>query len=321
MTDPAVPRELVYESTDFRVWHTPRVSRAVVVTFDYWERKRDGFGNFVGGSLMDRAGWSHVHVCTRKNNWYLRPDTGALIAAIARTVRSYDTVTTHGASMGGYAALLIGCKIGATRALVVSPQFSVDPRKVPFDAGRRLDDLPNVDFTWDRLGEWAGELPCAQVLYDPRIASDAQHVALIRQHAPHWQFAPLAFSSHSSLGVFREVGQAAGLVQRLLTEDVPTAEIVRLFKQHRRGSTMFWDRLARSAGRRDALFAWIVAQVLALPRLHPDTVYCLCEAAFERGQLAMARSLLDRLDAQAKNPSPRLARNMQGMRKQLRKSR
>jgi hypothetical protein len=312
----ASERELRFESRNFRVWHRSRPSDTVVVTFDFWEPGRTDFGKFLGGSLMDASGWAHVHVATRLNNWFLAPETDALIDAVARVVADYGTVTTHGNSMGGYAALLMGGRIGAARAIAISPQFSVDPAKAPFDT-RWQADLPNIDFTWDRLAEWSGDLRHAQILYDPRMEIDRRHVDMLVACAPHWQAVPLAFSGHPSLGVFREAGVAAQLIQQLLSEDVSVAEIVRFYKAHRRQSTIYFERLARLAGRREALFDWVVAQALTRPRVHVDTLFKLSQIALAREAHGHGLKLLDRAQAHAKNPTPWLEKQMRQMRKTL----
>jgi pimeloyl-ACP methyl ester carboxylesterase len=68
-------------------------------------------------------------------NWYNAglPDVGETIDDIAERLREelaargVRRVITMGASMGGYAAILFGCMLGAERAIAIGPQTLLDP--------------------------------------------------------------------------------------------------------------------------------------------------------------------------------------------------
>lgn len=60
----------------------------------------------------------------------------ALEARIAQVVKSYKSVWMLGSSMGGYAALYFGCRLGVERVLAIAPQIVLDSR---FSRGPRQD--------------------------------------------------------------------------------------------------------------------------------------------------------------------------------------
>ncbi len=104
-----------------------------VVTFhSYTDNRtldRDGFGEafFVSRSV------NAIHILSRDNDWYLLPDIDRALEAASGAAKSFDRVTTYGSSMGAFAAIRLGRLAGATTAIALSPQFSLDPRVVPFE--------------------------------------------------------------------------------------------------------------------------------------------------------------------------------------------
>jgi hypothetical protein len=85
----------------------------------------------------------------RKNAWYQEgfldaPGIDASTAYLQDLASSYDRVVVSGASMGGYAAILFGSRIGASQIFALGPQtqlnhsFSRSPRR---DVTLRVPDL------------------------------------------------------------------------------------------------------------------------------------------------------------------------------------
>ncbi|MBX3476923.1 MAG: hypothetical protein KF910_04910 [Brevundimonas sp.] len=147
-----------------------------VVTFDNYGLgpgfDRKGFGE----DFLHASGVSAVHVLGRGDDWYQYPDILAAMAAVRAQVAGARRVVTYGSSMGAYAALRLADAAGADGALALSPQFSVDPAKVPFEArwaadGRRLDFRPEIE----------ARIACkarALIVYDA-AGADRRHIDLI----------------------------------------------------------------------------------------------------------------------------------------------
>lgn len=163
-----------------------------VVTFDHYgitgTFDRPGFGE----EFLASRGISLITVLGRGNDWYQYPDIAAALAAARSALLRADRVITYGSSMGGYAAIRFADALGAHGCIAISPQYSNDPAKVPFES-RWPEDARRID--------WRGESPrpirCAAdpvIVYDPsiedgehvrRIACDMRCRALPIRHAAH----------------------------------------------------------------------------------------------------------------------------------------
>ena len=112
--------------------------------------------------------------------------------------------------MGAYAAVRFADAVGATAALALSPQYSVDPAKAPFERRwgqdqRRLRFLPALDGPIR-----TGIRPV--IAYDPG-STDRLHADLIARDTPV-QRVRLPFAGHP-VGSFL---QDAGLLNRLVMD-------------------------------------------------------------------------------------------------------
>jgi lysophospholipase L1-like esterase len=149
-----------------------------VVTFDsYTDNRslaRDGFGEAFLASRSVNA----IHILSRDNDWYLLPDIERALEAASSVAKPFDRVTTYGSSMGAYAAIRLGRLAGATAAIALSPQFSLDPRVVPFEDRWPLE-ARRLDYEIERRLARTGFVPSAYVFYDPSDP-DARHADLFR---------------------------------------------------------------------------------------------------------------------------------------------
>ena len=80
--------------------------------------------------------------------------------------------------MGAYAAIRLGGLVGATTAIALSPQFSLDPRVAPFE-DRWPVEARRLDYEIERRLARTGFVPSAYVFYDPSDP-DARHADLFR---------------------------------------------------------------------------------------------------------------------------------------------
>jgi len=114
-------------------------SKTCVVTFDgYTDIRtldRPGFGEgFFQSHQIDA-----IHILSRENDWYQYPELPSAARTVAELVKRYDRVVAYGSSMGAYAAIRFGGLAGASVALAISPQFSIDPRVARFERRWKLD--------------------------------------------------------------------------------------------------------------------------------------------------------------------------------------
>ena len=170
----------LYRSADLLVRaRTGSNSAFCVVTFDsFTDRRtldREGFGETFFASrgvnaipMFSRA--TTIGICCRTSS--------STLAAAAKAARPFERVSAYGSSMGAYAAIRLGGLAGATTAIALSPQFSLDPRLVPFE-DRWDPDARRLDYEIERRLALKGFVSSADVFYDP-TDRDARHVELYR---------------------------------------------------------------------------------------------------------------------------------------------
>ena len=172
--------EEIYRSADLLV--RARVganSSFCIVTFHSYtdERtlEREGFGE----DFLASRGVNAIHVIERDNYWFLLPDIEQALHAAAKVAQRFDHVYSYGSSMGAYAAIRFGGFAGATQAIALSPQFSVDPRVVPFE-NRWGPDAAKLNYEMEHRLARRGFVASADIFYDP-TDQDARHVELLRE--------------------------------------------------------------------------------------------------------------------------------------------
>jgi pimeloyl-ACP methyl ester carboxylesterase len=86
-----------------------------------------------GQSFLRKHGINAVHVLVSRSHWYQTPEMEGALAFIRHIAKDYHRVVTYGSSMGGYAAIKFGPEVRANAAVAISPQYSIDPAKAPFE--------------------------------------------------------------------------------------------------------------------------------------------------------------------------------------------
>ncbi len=169
-------RDVVFRGTDFSIVRVPGADDGpVFVTFDSFgdplPPDRTGFGE----AFLARHGFETYHVLHASNAWYQYPQMQAALADVRTRIGPTRPVITYGSSMGGYAAFRFSGVLQAARVIALSPQYSIDPARVPWEhRWRRL--AASLPMLWDDLPVHAG----AEVFlfYDPTSA-DRRHAQLM----------------------------------------------------------------------------------------------------------------------------------------------
>ncbi len=193
------PTQVLFASPDLRVVlrRAPDGGgRPLVVTFDSLNADlnldRPGFGE----AWLRDVGHDAVHVVSADNAWYQHPDMGPACEAIRAAARGRSRVVTYGSSMGGYAALRFAEAVGAAAAVAISPQFSIDPARVPFET-RWTEYADGLRFLWEQDEGGPADAPSlktAYVIYDP-TEDDRRHVELLSRRYPVVPFT-LPYAGH-----------------------------------------------------------------------------------------------------------------------------
>lgn len=253
-----ISETLLFASAELRVRHLAVAGgdRAVLfVTFDsYTDRiglDRPGFGE----QYFAPRGIDAVHVVSRANDWYQYAELPAALAAIATVAGGYGQVVAYGSSMGGYAALAFGGRCGADAAIALSPQFSLDPRVVPFER-RWLADARRIRFRRAPVAPIARQY----VLYDPRDPADQRHFGLIAARSPTIGVA-IPYSGHPVGSYLAETGSFDILFAGVRDGTLDGVAFARELRARRRLSAHYLYTLALRTP------AWRPRTRLALARL------------------------------------------------------
>lgn len=250
--------DVVYRSAHLLVKVAHRGGDVCVITFDAFTDTSDLERPAFGERFFQDNGVSAVHIVNGRNRWYHEPDWRDAIDAAWQAVRDYPRRLTYGSSMGGYAALVFAGHLGAQTALALSPQYSRDPRKVPFE--RRW--APHRRERW--LAELSGPLPrdvAAIAVYDPVVRADRAHVDCIAREMQVSRLA-LPHAGHGCAAFLADVGLLGPLVLSVVTGTGDLTGISKMARERRKQS--------------------------------PHYLIALCEAALAQKRLHLAKRLAER---------------------------
>lgn len=267
------PRQL-YADRRHRILHWPAPSgttgQRLLVTFEHGRDGMRRFGPPTWPKLAGRHDLEVMAVQTARRDWYVSYRSGALAEALSQLTEGYRDVVLSGFSMGAYAALLYSRAAHARRVLAVSPQYSIDPAVAPFDPMRhrkfRLIGRPMP------LPQEMGDTQVKGLLiYDPTIAPDRQHAALIAAHFPRLSPCALPYGGHPATGALNDAG-AVGTVTGMVIEDTIDASAVRaLHRKLRSQSERYRLRLAMAASiRHPARAAPALRQIVEDPQAEAE---------------------------------------------------
>lgn len=211
-----------------------------VVTFDHYGMgpgfDRPGFGE----EFFRQSGVSAIHVMGRREDWYQYPEMAAAMGAVRQATAGADRVMTYGTSMGGYGAVRFADAAGANAALAISPQYSIDPAKVPYEKrwvqdSKRIKWLPEID----------DQLVCAfrpVIVFDP-AGEDSHHIRQIEAEIEIVGLG-LRYSKHPSTTYLVEAGLLKPLVFDVLSGGFDAEAFKREATLRRRHSSTYHSRLA-----------------------------------------------------------------------------
>jgi hypothetical protein len=209
-----------------------------IVTFGFHTPEgtleRPGFGE----AFLRDAGIAAIHVLSVDNRWYQYPEIDQALEAVAKGVAGFARTISYGCSMGGYAALRFARACGAHQAIAISPQYSIDPKRPPFDRRWRAE-ARETGFVEPRYAPPANAI----LVYDPDHALDRAHAALYLA-APGAIDVPVRFSGHPSAALLAELGLLQALVRQVAAGTFDAAAFQREVRALRRRSAHYHFVLA-----------------------------------------------------------------------------
>ncbi len=215
----------------------PHGSAVCIVTFSNYDDAAVPALSGFAEAFLDRHGIDAIHVVSRRNEWFQHADMHGAVAAIRRALAGKPAMT-YGSSMGGYAAIRFAGALGATQAIAISPQYSLDPQVVPFERRWRADAGRVRFLAWPEVAA----PPPVLAFYDP-YDLDARHLELwardrrvIRVRLP--------YAGHPASTCLAELGLLAPALLDIVAGRFDPAALMAVVHARRRECARYYSRLA-----------------------------------------------------------------------------
>lgn len=279
--------EVIFGSDRIKAeYHRVPGATSVVVHWASLIPRRDSFSEETerNDRFFRGLGMSAICVYPRYNDWYLNDSLPDLLYAIETLAKGYAEVISYGLSMGGYAAVLTASDLRVDKVIAISPQFSVDPRKVPFETRwQRL--LEKMDFRHDRLRNDGQSSALGVVVVDPMHKLDALHCDQILRMFPSWKRLNLPMGGHSATACLRDAGKIGDFGRALLRDDYDPGVLLGMHKAARSRSFAYWMEFTRNAQKKHGL--WARRAISRAMELETPAA----ESLFQLGKLAIHNDL------------------------------
>ena len=248
-----------------------------VITFDH-HSIGEGFDRLgFGEDFLFANGISAIHVLGRGDDWYQYDDVFDALATVKAATAGAERRITYGSSMGGYAAVRFADAVAADGVLALSPQWSINPAKAPWE-DRWPQDSHRIAWN-DRID---GAVRCRTtpiLVYDPCMPLDHRHATRIAAETQS-VLLPVSYSGHPSSTFLGEVRLLRTLLEDILQDRFDKATTIAAVRARRATSSVYLGTLAEHQ-----------------PAVRPRTALALARAAHAAqpgrtlGMLSLARML------------------------------
>lgn len=215
----------------------------LVVAFDHWRSDRDGFPPEQTSEFFARSGVAFMTVQSARNDWFLSPHLQELRRALREFTPRFQRVNAIGFSMGGYGALLLARALKANQVLLVSPQSSIFPQRVPFET-RYLREAAELDPALDDLADKPRRGLRGVVLFDSSSQTDTRHKNILTGLFPNLTAVALPFGGHPALQAVAEARLYRKVQEEMLRPRIRPGALLGLHKTARKGSDTYRAGLA-----------------------------------------------------------------------------
>ncbi len=238
------PGAILYKSQEMSARFVDAGSQRIVVSFPDRVHPTGFDVSGWGESFFQKRGISAIYIALNSINWFQTSDFFEALEACRAKLGPDRDITTYGSSMGGYAALMGAKALRAKLCIAASPQFSIDPKSVPFE--RRYTEYAAQVGTFAHDIQNHASPNCHYVIaYDPCHRLDSRHVALIEKSYPITRL-PVYRSGH---GVLRTVSHGGNLdtLASVLTGEANVARLRQRIRDHRNKSKSYLMKMGRHA--------------------------------------------------------------------------
>jgi hypothetical protein len=240
---------LVFDGEWSRAYILERSATDLVFTFNHFEPTRTGFDKPNFSVFYERLGVSQVIVLTKKNDWFLNTDLPELLKSCAAVASSFTNVACYGFSMGGYAAMIFSAAVRANRVALISPQFTIDRAKAPFE-DRWRGASATIDFSLESFDDRIAQDAAGFVVFDPNHDQDSRHARMILEKAPNWTPIRLWYGQHPASKFLVETGTLRAFGHALLGPSPTRLGLEKIYRNARGRSPSYLNYLAEKTIKR-----------------------------------------------------------------------
>ena len=245
---------IVFDDEEIQVIFHRGASDILLVTFGPLNTLADGM-DFFGRPLAQRMELNVLGFMAKRPNWYPEANMRGALAATADLRANYSETVTYGSSMGGYGAAKYSGPLGASTALSLCPQWSIDPQH----AGG-FDQRYEQYFVSGRTGEAIRDDDVSGRIYvfvDPSYAPDFDHAKRI----PTAEIVPVHSAQHHVTGMLAGTTAFQSLLAASRRRD--TVELSSTIVRLRRASLRRLVEVIKKAKRRHPKWAASLTQARA----------------------------------------------------------
>ena len=175
----------------------PRTAK-LMVTYDYWSRHKPGFGQLNRRSRYADRGFTHLHLHSRQNDWFLNRETEEALAVIEAYAKGFEGAASIGFSMGGFGAMLLSRAVDFDRVLMVSPHITFSPHQYPYETRfpAHIGNLGRALKLNERVVSSPPARGSAAVIFDSRVEGDLYHAETAANRFSHFELVDLTGGGH-----------------------------------------------------------------------------------------------------------------------------
>ncbi|WP_155931282.1 hypothetical protein [Methylosinus trichosporium] len=238
-------RTEIFDGAGIRVVAVPRNSPGLLVVSFTGRDHAPPAEIGAGEGFLTKNDVDAVHVISKQNHWWNTPDWSEALKAIAAyaVTRGGPEIVTYGSSMGGHGALVASKPLGAARVVAYAPQFSVDPKLVPWEK-RWLSDVKSIKFMGAPFADSVAATDCIFIFSDPFFEADQRHVMEISRHAPI-RHLRVAFADHDVSRVLSDCGLLSKITLQALRGELSVSEFLRSYRAHRGRTALVYGGVSR----------------------------------------------------------------------------
>jgi tetratricopeptide (TPR) repeat protein len=234
--------KLIFESSNLKVLYSPKPqSSSLVITFSNWVAHPSLESEAFAQKFLEKSSHSALYFVCSSNNWYQYPEMDEACASCLPFIKNYRNIIGYGLSMGGYAAIKFSGRLNCNEVLAISPQYSIDRSKVPWETRWAAEATKVVFFDDNICSSIKGRI---HILYDCNHV-DALHALLIKNESSAILMA-FPHSRHTPAGVLSNMGLLQPLVEMLANGSFAANAFVEEYKSRRAKSYIYYFNLAIS---------------------------------------------------------------------------